>query len=220
MPKVSKITKHVLGELVTWDVYYNMTKKFHLKDFPQEIRMVSSFDMTHHDTELSLDKVITEALSVYHGAQRSKKKVITYKIGLTNSMYMKRRKDYFDGDLPWVEALKIDSSKICNIHFGDSDGDAIGLQWDVLWCVQGERTEYYGLREKANIPDDLRDDGELGYKTSPDRDDYIIDWTPEREEALKEISKALRKLGRRIAEVVLVHDKMITLLDSGTKLLT
>lgn len=188
------------------DIFYTHRDKFFAKNVPDGVRRVTESNFSGFDTEFNLTDALREAFRLYHEKIKKGRKVIFYSFSMTTDLCMKRtREGGWAGHKNWVPENYLKGSS----YSGIGDGYGFGIEWKVYMEVEAEETTYHSIHP----------DGSLGYKESLS-DKNIIDWTPEREEALKEVYASMEEMVKKIVKVLVEPKSFTKMLDSGTKLLS
>lgn len=214
MPKVSYTDHKILGTKTRFDIFYNSSKQFHIPNFNTEVQQITGVNVGFgFETEAALIKAVTEALKEYHRIKSTKTKVIIYSIFVSDEITDKGTDSdgWSRGKKKWAENTPIQD-------IGENKSYAFGIKYCVAFRVTGKETQYFSPTDKHS--EGWNDDPELGYGFDPDRDDIVIDWTPEREAAFKDICTSLAKLAEKAATILIDPDKTIQLLESKQKLLS
>ncbi|PKN36720.1 MAG: hypothetical protein CVU62_13380 [Deltaproteobacteria bacterium HGW-Deltaproteobacteria-2] len=210
MPKITTHRIKVDGQIVILDILYNSKKEFHAKGIPDPVRQIACEKNIFFtgEREQDLIKKIDEAVKAYHEAKKKMRKVIVYSIELGRDLVMEKNTDEYrfqsyQGYQSWVpEALT-------NHHHDQLDGKGFTIDWGILYQVSDDnKTVYYRING----------DDTLGNSTYI-KQNFVIDWTEEREKTFKAIDEALKKLVQKIAPVLGDIEVFTNLLDSGIKLL-
>lgn len=210
MPKITTHNIKVDGQVIILDILYNSKNLFYTKGIPEAVKEIAYENRITFSGEREQDliKKIDEAVKAYHEAKKKMRKVIVYSIEIGRNLVMERNTDEcrfqsYQGYQSWVpEALT-------NHHHDQLDGKGFTIDWEILYQVSdGNKTVYYRING----------DDTLGSSTHI-KQNFVIDWTEEREKTFKAIDEALKKLVQKIAPILGDIEVFTNLLDSGIKLL-
>lgn len=204
MPKITRKFYKFQSTHIPVDICYSENKHFYAKGVPEDVLRLDEGLLSGFDTEEELFDSLRKIFQSFHEKIKKSRKVIVYSFNMTSELYMKKISYGFEGCKSWVPRGFVGRRS----HYGESDGYGFGIEWEVLMEVKAEETTYHKIQG----------DGSLGYKQEVSGK-TMIDWTPEREEALKEVYVSIEEMVKRIVKVLADPKSFIKMLDSGTKLL-
>lgn len=206
MAKIGTWTYKINQEIVEFKIYYTSSKGFFARGIPSDVLAFQKKPSFGFDTEAELRKFLREAIDTYHEKTKKSRKVIAYILKLTTCLSMNKvEQGHYSGTKPWLP------SDYSPFNYGlDGGGHGFSIKWKILMEVKARDIEYYRIN----------DDGTIGYRKNNVEHDYlIIDWTPEREEAFKDIDRSLEEMVKRLAGTLCNTKKMTELIDNNIKLL-
>ena len=209
MPKITQKKVTIDGKLYLVDILYNEKNDFHAKGLPEHIKTFAfenKISLGGHKTLDNLTKSIDSSIKGYHEAKQKIRKVLSYSIAIGTALLMNQdeecRFQRFNNYQEWVPQSLRDTR---SSNLSDK-GFTIG--WEVLYEIDnGNKILYYKINS----------DGSIGYSAL--REDFVIDWTQERENSFKAIDSSLQELVKKIALILGDAKATAQLLDSGLKLL-
>jgi len=211
MPRITKANISIRGERCTVNICYSQKQGFHAIGLPDEVAALSQTRVTGCETQGALEEAIKSVVKEYEEAKKTQRKVIFYYLRLSSELVMNKDANYssghsYKGYKPWVpENIRA----LCGHSFHSIEGKGFAIDWEVLLEIVKAETVYH--RENP--------DGSVGYKAHIPSGSMIIDWTPEREAGFVEIDAAMERMVKILTEIIGYPDRMVQLLDSGTKLL-
>ncbi len=209
MPKVSNCSIKIAGEHKRFDIFYNKKDSFHVKDFPVEInRLVNkpNFRTTDYATERELINCLNTIVNEYHELVKDTRKVIVYKLYASSEI----RRDWQDHANGGRSSSGFREGINDNVEDMSGPAYGIGFTYHVLLETKSNGVRY----------NHIKSNGEIGYSASIHRGDILIDWTQEREDALKALADGMHKLMVKICAALGDQYKGMAFLDKGVKLLS
>lgn len=191
------------------DIFYTHKDHFFAKNVPDDVKWISEANFSGFDKEFDLIEALRSAFRLYHEKIKKSRKVIAYSFDMTAELCMKKvRSGEWHGYKDWVP----DNFRGPNMDraSGVGDGYGFGIEWEVYMEVMAEETSYHSIRP----------DGTLGYKEEGLSGKQVIDWTQEREEALRGVYASMEEMVKRVVKILGEPKAFTKMLDSGTKLLS
>ncbi len=205
MAKITDYMFDINQERVKVGIYYTRSKGFYAKNVPGDVLALQEYH-PFFDKEDDLRLFLVKAIAHYHEIIKKSRKVIAYKISMTTELCMNKESEgHYCGYKPWIPKNYSHLNKIDGIN----SGYGFIIRWKLLMEMSAEDIKYYRIH----------DDGSVGNKTYTGPQYQIIEWTPEREAAFKEIDASLEGMVKKITAVLCDKEKVKYLLDNQIKLL-
>lgn len=203
MPKIGNESLLINGKFINIEINYSRKLQFYARGIPEEVLHVSEIETITADTEKQLLINLHQAINLYHDKIKSSKKVIAYTIYAAAETVMNRTGvGRLEGHKPGVP------KGFDHLPLG-CDGSGFTIEWEILMEVKAKTIEYYPLN-----------DGVISsYKKHINPNKKIIDWTPQREQAFKNIDLALERMVINLMNKLADTKTLLYNIDNNIKLL-
>lgn len=202
MPKIGKGNFTIKNEHIDLEIWYSSKLGFYYKDLPEEFKALTKFHERRFEKENDLRNTFLCTLEEYHKQITKQRKVIIYRLYGSSEMVMNK-----NGDLSY-SGTKAGVSKKFSTPDGLNDVRYLfGFSYDVVIEFSGRTIEFHRIMPDGSIRQNP-------YRRDTSRNEYIIDWTPEREKFFKDLQSNLQNLIGMVS-VFFDQDNLLELMDSG-----
>jgi hypothetical protein len=171
MPKITNKDYVIAGVKYPCSVWYTVSNKFFLKGFPRPIEITAQITPFGSETEDALYQRYKDGIQRYETLIATTKKVIVFRLSAAKPHLENRYSEHRDS-LPQMP-VGISSSHMCDMGFE--------ISYEVKMLRSVDKAVYL-----HNIDSDGNPYGS-GDEIRNERYSKIIDYTPEREQAFKEL---------------------------------
>lgn len=221
MPKVDTIHITIAGIQEKIEVWFTTKEQFHIKKFPGSVLKVLNMYTDNFRSEIlrNVHIKVFRAKNDYEKIIKTKHKIIFVRVATGEETYLRIGVDNLERSHSSTSCNPKDEyRKFTGSTFREISGYGFGIEYEIGYkYISGEKITYTQMYE--NSPDLDREDEWSEHSYDLGSHEMALDWTEEREQYLKDLTKTIDKTAEGIAEFFKNEKKLVKKLDSGTKLL-